>query len=105
MKKNANTVKDRTAHDTQFWLCDPTGNVTKRISTDEEWAASLIRCLDRAFARSPKIIMIRFFKVTIKERDALVELTGVLKQNCHTQDIPVLALLNPKHCRLLEKID
>ena len=105
MKKNANTVIDRTAHDTQFLLCDPAGNVTERISTDEEWVASPISCLDRAIERRPTIIMVRFGQVTIRERDALVELIGVLKQNSHTRDIPVLALLDSKHRGLLEDLD
>lgn len=104
MKKNANSVKNRTAHDPQFLLCDITGNVTERISTDD-WVASPIRCLDRALDRRPKIIMIRFGKQAIRERDALVELIGVLKENSHTRDIPVLALLDSKHRRLLEDLD
>jgi hypothetical protein len=105
MQENADAVKDRMAHYPQFLLCDTTGNLTERISTDKAWVASPIRCLDRAIDRRPKIIMIRFGKVTIRERDALVELIGVLKQNSHTRDIPVLALLNSKHRGLLEDLD
>lgn len=105
MKENPDAVNDRTAHDPQFLLCDTTGNVTERISTDTEWVASPIQCLTRAIERRPKIIMIRFGKVTLRERDALVELIGVLKQNRHTRDIPVLALLESKHRRLLENLE
>jgi len=88
----------------RFLLCDITGNVGELSSPDEEWASSPIQCLDKAIDGNPSIIVIRFCKIPIREREALVELSNALKRNIHTQKCPVLALLHSKQRKLIEDL-
>jgi hypothetical protein len=90
--------------DLRFLLCDTTGNV-ELSSPDGQWVSSPIQCLDKAVDRRPRIIVIRFGRMAIREREALVELSGVLKRNSHTRSCPVLALLHSKHRKLMEDLE
>lgn len=102
MKENESTIEKLQIQEPRFLLCDTTGNIGELASPEDDWIVSPIRCLDRATDENPGIIMIRFGKVPLREREALVELAGVLKQNSHARNIPVLALLHSKHRKLLE---
>ena len=86
-------------------LCDTTGNVGELWSPDEEWVPSPIQCLNRAVDGKPGIILVRFGKMPLREREALVELIAALKRNSRSQRCPVLALLHSKHRKLIEDLE
>ena len=88
----------------RFLLCDTAGNVGERWSPGGEWVSSPIQCLEKAIDKKPGIIVIRFGKMPIREREALVELSAALKRNIHTQKCPVLALLHSKNRKLIEDL-
>lgn len=88
-----------------FLLCDTIGDVAKLSTPEEKWVSSPVQCLDKAVDEKPRIIVIRFGKMPIREREALIELIAALKRNSHTQKCPVLALLHSKHRKLLEDLD
>ena len=94
----------RSARTFRFLLCDTTGNVGELSSLEGEWASSPIQCLNKAIEKKPGIIVIRFGKMTILEREALVELSAALKRNIHTRTCPILALLHSKHRILIEDL-
>ena len=87
-----------------FLLCNTTGNVGELWSPEAEWVSSPIQCLEKAIDKKPGIIVIRFGKMPIREREALVELSAALKRNIHTQKCPVLALLHSKNRKLIEDL-
>lgn len=100
-----NAMDERFPQGPRFLLCDPTGNVAELSSPAEEWVSSPIQCLDRAVDKKPGIIVIRFGKMTIRERDSLVELSIALKRNRYTRTCPVLGLLHSKHRKLIEDLN
>jgi len=104
MNKEVNSMNKCSVRTLRFLLCDITGNVGELSSPDEEWASSPIQCLDKAIDGNPSIIVIRFCKIPIREREALVELSNALKRNIHTQKCPVLALLHSKQRKLIEDL-
>jgi hypothetical protein len=73
--------------------------------TDGEMVRSPVRCLDKAVDGDPDIIAVRFARMPIPEREALVELCTVLKRNSRTRRIPILALLHVRHRKLMEELD
>lgn len=91
------------SRDLTFLVCDTSGSVSDSRS-EEQWTASPIQCLDKAVDRNPKIIVISFMGISIREREALVELSAALKQNSHTKHCAVLALLPAKHRKLIEDL-
>ena len=105
LKEKISANDKKPARNLRFLLCDTTGSVGELSPPEEEWVSSPVQCLDRAVDARPKIIVIRFGKMPIREREALVELIAVLKRNSHTRKCPVLALLHSKHRRLLEDLN
>ena len=105
MKEKISANDKKPARNLRFLLCDTTGNVGELSPPEEEWVSSPVHCLDRAVDARPGIIVIRFGKMPIREREALVELIAALKRNSHTRKCPVLALLHSKHRRLLEDLN
>jgi len=89
----------------RFLLCDIAGGITDSPSLEEEWVASPIQCLDKAVDWEPEIIVISFGQISIREREALVELSAALKRNSHTRKCIVLALLHSMHRRLIEDLE
>ncbi|MBN1931505.1 MAG: hypothetical protein JW786_07865 [Desulfobacterales bacterium] len=85
-------------------LCDPTGEFCGLSPSDVTCVNSPVRCLDKAVTDTPKIIVIRFGKMPLREREPLLELCAVLKQNRYTSSCTVLALLNSKHRTILERL-
>jgi hypothetical protein len=104
MKEKNISIAKRPLKILRFLICDTTGNVGELSSLEEEWVPSPIQCLDKAINEKPGIIVIRFGKMPIREREALVELSAALKRNIYTQKCPVLALLNSKHRKLIEDL-
>ena len=104
IKDEINSMDKRSARTLRFLLCDTIGNIGELSSPEEEWVPSPIQCLDKAIDGKPGIIVIRFGKMPIGEREALVELSTALKRNIHTQKCPVLALLHSKHRKLIEDL-
>jgi hypothetical protein len=104
MKEEIISIANRPVRTLRFLICDTTGNVGELLSPEEEWVLSPIQCLDKAIDEKPGIIVIRFSKMPIRERKALVELSAALKRNIHTQKCHVLALLHSKHRKLIEDL-
>lgn len=84
--------------------CDTTDKVKKYQPPQIKSVSSPIQCIHHAIEEKPEIILIRFGKIPIKEREALIDLCSALKTNSHTSDIPIMALLNSKHRKLLEHL-
>lgn len=95
----------RPAQASRFLLCDTTGNVGELLFPEEEWVSSPIQCLDKAVDRPPGIVVVRFGKMSIQERETLVELSAALKRNSHTRMYSVLAMLHSKHRKLIEDLN
>lgn len=89
----------------RFLLCDTTGNFAEFPSPGEAAVSSPIRCLDKAVDGKPEIIVVRFGKISIDMRETLLDLCTTLKQNSHTQDCIVVALLRVKHRKLLDGLE
>jgi len=87
----------------KFLVCDIAGGIADSPSK-EEWVASPIHCMDRAVEWKPKIILVSFMLISIREREALVELCAALKRNSHTKQCAVLALLCSKQRKLIEDL-
>lgn len=104
MKKEIKPIGVETrSRDLKFLMCDTSGGIADSPS-EKEWVASPIQCLDKAVERKPKIIVVSFMRIAIRERDALVELSAALKRNSHTKLSTVLALLPSKHRKLIEDL-
>lgn len=84
-------------------VCDTAGGIIFP-PPHEEWVTSPIQCLDMAVDWKPGIIVVYFGQISIREREALVELSYALKRNRHTQQCPVLALLHSKHRKLIQDL-
>jgi hypothetical protein len=87
----------------RFILCDITGQM-KELASEGMLVASPIRCLNSAVDRAPEYIIIHFGRMSIQEREGLVELGTLLKRNRYTHNYPVVALLVGKHRHLLESL-
>lgn len=103
-KKTDEKVKERARH-FPYLVCDISGNIGKPTFPEEELAHSPVQCLGKATCLSPQLIVIYFGEISIRERNALFELSKVLKQNTHTQKLPILALLHSKHRKIIENLD
>ena len=89
----------------RFILCDITGQMKELASAEGLWVTSPIQCLDEAVDRPPEYILIHFGQISIKEREALVELCAALKRNRYTRNHPMVALLVGKQRHLLESLN
>ncbi|MCF8081671.1 MAG: hypothetical protein K9M96_01125 [Deltaproteobacteria bacterium] len=85
----------------KFLVCDTFGSISDS-PWEEKWVASPIQCLDKAVEWKPKVIVVSFMRISIREREALLELSAALKRNSHTKQCTVLALLPSKHRKLTE---
>lgn len=106
MKKQdnkSNELKNRKGN-LRLLVCDTSGGIAHTISDREEWVTSPIRCLDRAVEWKPDIIVLSFMNISIREREALVELSASLKRNSLTGNCIILAILPSKHRRLVEDL-
>jgi len=92
------------AQELKFLLCDPTGIFGEPPFSREEAVSSPIHCLDQAVDGDHGLIVIRFSRMPLSEREILLELAAALKRNSHTRHRPVLALLPEKHRKLLEDL-
>lgn len=92
-----------TAGRIRFLLCDSTRKVVSTFP-EEVWVPSPLQCLDKAVDGDPELVVVRFGKIPIREREVLLELSVVLKRNSHTRKCPVLALLHSKHRKLIEDL-
>jgi len=90
-------------YNARYLLCDCSGQ-SELEAADTEVVCSPVQCLHRAVDGTPGIIAIRFGESLIREREALVELCGVLKRNSHTREIMVVALLYSKHRIVVESL-
>ncbi|RJX26137.1 MAG: hypothetical protein C4531_16240 [Desulfurivibrio sp.] len=104
INNQSDTGENSQARGLRVLLCDPAGAVNQPAGAGEERVASPLRCLDRATDRRPAIIVLRFGNLPVREQEALLELSALLKRNRHTRSIPVLALLPAKHRKLLENL-
>jgi len=86
-------------------VCDILGEMQGMVQVpDVVLVHSPVQCLNRAIIELPDAIVIRFGDIELRERDALIELCGVLKQNQHTKGIGVIALLCSKHRSVVERL-
>jgi len=104
-KEETKSTGADTGGNLRFLLCDIACGIADPPSPKEEWVASPIQCLERAVDWKPKIIVILFGQMSIREREALVELSTALKRNSHTKQCPVLVLLRSKHRKLIEDLE
>lgn len=102
-KKSKPNGVETGSRDLKLLVCDTSGSVSDSPS-DEQWVASPVQCLDKAVDRNPKIILVSFIRLSIREREALVELSAALKRNSHTKQSTLLALLPLKHRKLIEAL-
>jgi hypothetical protein len=88
----------------KFLVCDTAGDVDDSPS-EEEWVASPIQFLDKAVERKPKVIVVSFIRISIRERGAFLKLSASQKRNSHTKQCAVLAILSSKHRKVIEELD
>lgn len=89
----------------KFLVCDISGEMHGMAqASDAVRANSPVQCLNQAIIEQPDSVVIRFGDIKLDERDALVELCCVLKQNPYTRDMGVIALLRSKHRRVMEQL-
>ncbi len=86
-------------------VCDISGEMHGMVQgPDAVHVHSPVQCLNQAIIERPDAVVIRFGDIALRERDALIELCGVLKQNQHTKGIGVIALLCSKHRSVMERL-
>ena len=86
-------------------VCDISGEMDWMIQeSDAVLVNSPVQCLNRAITEQSNAVVIRFGDITLRERDALIELCSVLKQNQYTNGIGVIALLSSKHRAVMERL-
>lgn len=103
MQTKHDSRNGKTRQAIRYLLCDGSAP-SERGSGPEEWVRSPIQCLHRAVDENPGIVVVHFRPMPSREREALVELCVVLKQNSRTRKTPVLALLHGKHRGILEAL-
>lgn len=81
-------------------VCDTTGD-SRLLIPGGHRVRSPVQCLDSAIKDRPRLIVVRFGPMPIREREALVELCAVLKGSPFTRTIPLLAVLWARHRRLM----
>lgn len=103
MRGKDTSIKRNAERELDFLMCDITHEVESTFPV-RKWVSRPIQCLDMAVDRSPGLIVIRFGRISIRERKTLVELSAVLKRNSHTRECPILALLHSRHRNLIEDL-
>jgi len=104
MKEKMTSIEKHPRLALRFLLCDTTGNFDELWSSDEQRVSSPIQCFDKTVDEKPEIVLVRFGRISFREREDLVELSAALKRNSHTQMCPTLALLHTKHRKLMEDL-
>ena len=100
IQTNTDSRKPERGKNLRYLLCDVSGRYEPKLER-KEWVPSPTQCLDRAVEGKPGVIVVRFGPMPIQQRDALVDLCSVLKQNSRTRKPPLLALLHEKHRALI----
>jgi len=88
------------AQSLEFLVCDVTGRA-RRGTPGARWGESPILCLRRALAEGPRVVLVRFGAVNLRERAALVELCAALRRAPPHRSPEVVALLPARHRGLL----
>ena len=66
--------------------------------------ASPMACLNEVTRKSFDLVAVSFHQITLRERDALVELCSVLRKNPHSADTFLLCLVPSRHRALLTSL-
>ncbi len=69
-----------------------------------KWVSSPIKCFDMAVDGSLGLVVVRFGRISIRDRETLLELSAALKRNSHTRGCTILALLHARHRGLIENL-
>jgi hypothetical protein len=86
-------------------VCDISGEMHGMMQeSDSILVNSPVQCLNQAIIEQPNAVVIRFGDITLRERDALMELCSVLKQNQYTKGIGIVALLCSRHRVVMERL-
>lgn len=89
----------------KFLVCDISGEMHGRIQESNfSLVNSSVQCLNQAIIKHPNTVVVHFGNITLCERDALIELCSVLKQNQYTKGISIIALLCSKHRLVVEQL-
>jgi hypothetical protein len=88
------------AQSLEFLVCDMTGRA-RRGSPGAPWAVSPILCLRRALEEGPRVVLVRFGAVNLRERAALVQLCAALRRPPPQRSPDVVALLPARHRGLM----
>jgi hypothetical protein len=104
MPEKIKSIDRRPQADLCFLLCDATGDV-EPSSSMERFGSSPRNCMDKAMDEPPQVVVVRFGKIPIRKREALVELCAALKRNSRTRASLVLALVCSKHRKLVEDLE
>jgi hypothetical protein len=88
----------------RYLLCDSSGQIELELERGQR-VRGPIQCLHNAVEEKQVILVVRFLQMSVREREALVELCATLKHNSHTRNTPVLALLHAKHRGVMEALD
>jgi hypothetical protein len=89
----------------KFLVCDLSGKMDAGIQGfDGSIVTSPVQCLNQAIIDPPHAIVVRFGDMTFSERNALMELCSILKQNPYTRGIETIALLCSKHRMIMERL-
>ena len=105
MEGAINTENEGPNRSRRILLCDITGKVGEHLLPEEALVSSPVRCLNRAVDLKPELVVVLIDLIPFKEREALVELSAVLKRNSHTRKCLVLALLHSKHRKLIDDLN
>ncbi|WP_024336502.1 hypothetical protein [Desulfotignum balticum] len=89
----------------KFLICDISRKMHAEIQEfDGSIVNSPVQCLNQAIIAPPHAIVVRFGDITLSERNALIELCSILKQNPYTRGIETIALLCSKHRMIMERL-
>jgi hypothetical protein len=86
-----------------FILCHETSK-PERTNPHDSWFGSPLECLYRARLRPPGIILIHFPAAPLWKREPLILLCAGLKSCSQTKSIPLVALVQTRHRKLLEEL-
>ncbi|MFH1152339.1 MAG: hypothetical protein V1793_00865 [Pseudomonadota bacterium] len=86
-------------------VCDISGEMHGMVQESDAMVVnSPVHCLNQAIAGNPNTVVIRFGDFKFRERDALIDLCSVLKQNQYTKSIEIIALLSSRHRVVMERL-
>jgi hypothetical protein len=85
-------------------LLGPEVHPTPSSSLDIVQSPSIVSYLNRAVVEDFNLLVLCLFAQVHQEREALVELCGVLRTNRYTREKPLIAVLPGKHRQLLNRL-